>query len=92
MTRLAWKVFISSKACRLIVILRQEFIRHLFGKLLFPFVSLNIAISYKGIIISCPVCLIKRHVVFVNQHDRTLSVMLLQELRQHQQAVFQQIV
>ena len=35
MTRLAWKVFISSKACRLIVILRQEFIRHLFGKLLF---------------------------------------------------------
>lgn len=35
MTRLAWKVFISSKSCRLIVILRQEFIRHPFGKLLF---------------------------------------------------------
>lgn len=35
MTRLAWKVFISSKLCRLIVILRQEFIRHPFGKLLF---------------------------------------------------------
>lgn len=47
MTRLAWKVFISSKACRLIVILWQEFIRHLFGKLLFPFVSLDTAISYK---------------------------------------------
>ena len=48
MTRLAWKVFISSKACRLIVILWQEFIRHLFGKLLFPFVSLDTAISYKA--------------------------------------------
>ena len=40
-------VFISSKLYRLIVIPRQEFIQHMFGKLLFFFHHSKIAISYK---------------------------------------------
>ena len=47
MTRLAWKVFISSKPCRLIVILLQGFVQHMFDKLLFLLTPLKIAISYK---------------------------------------------
>lgn len=47
MTRLAWKVFISSKPCRLIVIPRQEFIKHTLDELLFFFHRSKIAISYK---------------------------------------------
>lgn len=45
--RLEWKVFISSKPCRLIVVPRQEFIKHMFGKLLFFFVFPKLGISYK---------------------------------------------
>lgn len=48
MMRLEWKVFISSKPCRLIVVPRQEFIKHMFGKLLFFFVFPKLGISYKG--------------------------------------------
>ncbi len=47
MMRLEWKVFISSKPCRLIVVPRQEFIKHMFGKLLFFFVFPKLGISYK---------------------------------------------
>ncbi len=47
MMRLEWKVFISSKPCRLIVVPRQEFIKHTFGKLLFFFVFPKLGISYK---------------------------------------------
>ena len=46
--RLEWKVFISSKPCRLIVVPRQEFIKHMFGKLLFFFVFPKLGISYKA--------------------------------------------
>lgn len=48
MMRLEWKVFISSKPCRLIVVPRQEFIKHMFGKLLFFFVFPKLGISYKA--------------------------------------------
>ena len=47
MMRLEWKVFISSKPCRLIVVPRQEFIKHMFGKLLFFFVFPKLGISNK---------------------------------------------
>ena len=47
MMRLVWKVFTSSKLRRLIVIPTQEFIKHMFGELLFFFAFLKIAISYK---------------------------------------------
>ena len=47
MMRLEWKGFISSKPCRLIVVPRQEFIKHMFGKLLFFFVFPKLGISYK---------------------------------------------
>ena len=56
MMRLEWKVFISSKPCRLIVVPRQEFIKHMFGKLLFFFVFPKLGISYKvkkGLDLSC---------------------------------------
>lgn len=46
--RLEWKVFISSKPCRLIVVPRQEFIKHMFGELLFFFVFPKLGISYKA--------------------------------------------
>ena len=48
MMRLEWKGFISSKPCRLIVVPRQEFIKHMFGKLLFFFVFPKLGISYKA--------------------------------------------
>lgn len=47
MMRLEWKVFISSKPCRLAVIPMQEFIKYTFDKLLFFSFSSKIAISYK---------------------------------------------
>lgn len=39
LTRLALKVFISSKPYRLIVIPRQKFIKHMFDELLFFFIA-----------------------------------------------------
>ena len=44
---LEWKVFISSKPRRPVVVPRQEFTQHMFDKLLFFFLSSKIAISYK---------------------------------------------
>ena len=57
MMRLEWKVFISSKPCRLIVVPRQEFIKHMFGKLLFFFVFPKLGISYKAKKASWTVCI-----------------------------------
>ena len=47
MTRLEWKVFISSKLCRLITLPLQEFVKHTFDELLFSFNHSKIELSYK---------------------------------------------